>query len=100
MGLNIATTAAVAPKSDLTAQSQPGIYVSKDGSVAVKGDSDGSQKAGRPKLPATQVQVTSGTNGRTFVKDICKLKDAYKFAGRLEQYKLVRTDGTSPRLDF
>lgn len=100
MGLCIQATATTKPKSDLTADSQPGVYVSEDGSVAVKGDSDGSQKAGRPKLPAKQVQVTSATNGRTFIKDIEKLKDSYRFVGRLDQYKLVRKDGLVPRADF
>lgn len=100
MGLCINKTASVGPKSDLTANSSPGVYVSQDGSVAVKGDSDGSQKAGHPKLPATQVQVTSATNGRTFIKDIAKLKDVYRYAGRLDQYQLTRKDGVTPRLDF
>ncbi len=100
MGLNINAVATQSRPSDLTLHSQSGVYVSKDGSTAVKGDSDGSQKAGRPKLPATQVQVTSGTNGRTFIKDIAKLKDTYRFVGRLDQYKLVRNDGSTPRVDF
>lgn len=101
MGLNITAAGSTKPRTDLTANSAPGVYLSEDGSVAVKGDSDGSQsKAGRPKLPATQVQVTSASNGRTFIKDIAKLKDAYRYVGRLDQYKLVRVDGTTPRADF
>ncbi len=101
MGLFIGKTAQVGPKSDLTASSSPGVYISQDGSVAIKGDSDGKQKkSGAPVVPATQVQVTSATNGRTFIKDIAALKDVYRYAGRLDDFQLTRKDGRVVRYDF
>jgi hypothetical protein len=78
----------IMPRTELTANSSPGIYVSQDGSTVIKGDSNGKQKKGRACLPATHVQVTSGTNGRTFIKAIVDLKDVYKYVGPTDAFEL------------
>ena len=96
MGLRIMNTVKVAPKTELTLNSAAGIYQSKDGSVAVKGDSDGKIKGGRPAVPATHVLVTSAKSGRTFIKPIDKLTDEYKFVGRNDQFQLVPVPGFNP----
>lgn len=70
--------------STLSVDSAPGLYQSRhDGSIAIKGDSNGKKKGNRPSIPATQVTVVSGTNGRTFIKDIAKLTDQYDFIADL-----------------
>lgn len=96
MGLVITKTVNVAPVSELTKNSAAGVYVAKDGSVAIKGDSDGKIKNGRPAVPAHQVMVTSGKSGRTFIKDIAKLTDAYKYVGQNRQFALTPVAGFNP----
>lgn len=100
MGFGIAATVNVRPKSDLTLNSPSGVYVSADGSLAFKGDSDGKKNKRGPKVPATKVFVTSGVSGRSFVKDIDKLTDEYKYVGPLTAFNVVRKDGVRPTVQF
>lgn len=88
MGLNIGFSQAA--NNDLTIDSAAGVYQSEDGSIAIKGDSNGKKRGDRPSLPATQVTVTSAKSGRTFIKDIEKCKDNYTYLGSLSSFKLVK----------
>jgi hypothetical protein len=87
MGLNIAGVS-VASNGKITVNSKPGLYKSrKDGSIAIKGDSNGSKKRGVSN-PATSVTVITAGGAKTFNRDVTKLKDDYDFVADLNRVSL------------
>lgn len=87
MGLNITGVTAVS-NGKITTASKAGLYKSrKDGSLAIKGDSNGTKRRGTSN-PATSVTVITAGGAKTFNRDINKLKDDYDFVADLAAVKL------------
>jgi hypothetical protein len=75
-------------KPVLCSDCDPGMYVSENGSVVIMPEqnmnTDGGDYNGKPK----QCLVTDVDTGRTFIKDIDKLKGKYSFKCNLENIQL------------
>ena len=89
MGINLGTQKTNA----LEVGAQAGMYVSEKGSVAILPEQNENTDGGDYNGSPLHVLVTDIDNGRTFIKEIGKLKGTYTFKCSLEDLNLSCNDG-------